>query len=152
MEWSEILGGTMNIALLALFYTAFGAFISYLLFHLFDDCDKEWKEQSALYQSADVATELSLVGVIAFWTTNIIKDYPPLFPVHKVLDKEVDTYISGLFFAFAMFLFLGDLSDKIKFLYEKFLKSHFVRIFPDNWSLTKHVFGSRKTESKKDKY
>ena len=138
----------MNIAILAVFYTVFGALISYLLFHLFDDFGKEWKEQGVLYQTADVATELSLVGAIAFWTTNLIKDAAPMFPVHKVLDKEVDTYISGLFFAFAMFLFLGDLSEKIKHIYEKFLKTGFVRLFPENWSIMKMVFGSRKMENK----
>ena len=138
----------MNIALLAVFYTVFGAFISYILFHLFDDYGKEWENQGILFQSADVMTELSLVGIIAFWTTNAIRDYPPMFPVHNALDKSVDTYISGLFFAFAMFLFLGDLTEKIKYMYSKFLKSHFVRVFPENWSVMKSLLGSRKMENK----
>jgi len=68
------LEGLLNIAILAIFYTVFGAFISYLLFHLFDDFGKEWKDQGILYQTADVATELALVGTIAFWTTKLIKD------------------------------------------------------------------------------
>jgi hypothetical protein len=148
MEWHEVLGGTLNIAILALFYTIFGAFISYIIFHLFDDFNTEWKEQGLIYQSADIAAELSLVGVIAFWTTKLIKDAAPMFHVNKLLDKEVDTYISGLFFAFAMFMFLGDLSEKIKYLYQTFLKSHFVRVFPENWSVMKKVFHSHKTENK----
>ena len=138
----------MNIALLAMFYTTFGAFISYILFHLFDDYGKEWEGQGILYQTADVATELSFVGAIAFWITNIIRDYPPMFAVQDGLDKRVDTYISGLFFGFAMFLFLGDLTEKIKYIYSKFLRSHFVRVFPENWSIMKMVFGSHKTENK----
>lgn len=138
----------MNIGILAVFYTVLGALISYLLFHLFDDCDKEWKEHGILYQAADVTTELTFVGAIAFWSMSFIRDAAPMFPVNKVLDKEVDTYISGLFFAFAMFLFLGDLTEKIKYIYEQFLKSHFVRVFPENWSLMKMVFGSRKMENK----
>jgi hypothetical protein len=149
MEWTEILGGTLNIALLACFYTAFGAFISYILFHLFDDYGKEWESQGTLYQTADIATELSLVGVIAFWITYIIREFPPMFPVHRALDRQVDTYVSGLFFAYAMFLFLGDLTNKVKFIYEKFLKSHFVRMFPPTWSVTKCAF-ARKTNEKKD--
>ena len=127
----------MNITILAIFYTVFGAFISYLLFHLFDDYGKEWEDQSVLFQTVDVATELSLVGIIAFWITNIIRDYPPMFAVQDGLDKSVDTYISGLFFGFAMFLFLGDLSNKIKYVYENSLKTHFVRVFPANWSVIK---------------
>ena len=148
MEWKEVLGGTLNIAILAVFYTVFGALISYLLFHLFDDFGKEWKEQGILYQTADVVTELTLVGSIAFWTTKIIKEYPPVFTIQTGLDREIDLYISGLFFAFSMFLFLGDLSTKIKHIYEKFLKSGFVRLFPENWSIMKMVFGSRKMENK----
>jgi hypothetical protein len=148
MEWREILGGSLNIMLLAVFYTVFGAFISYILFHLFDDFGKEWQEQGILYQTADVVTELTLVGSIAFWTTKIIKEYPPVFTIQSSLDREIDVYISGLFFAFSMFMFLGDLSTKIKYIYEKFLKTQFVRIFPEQWSIMKMVFGTRKTESK----
>jgi len=148
MEWNEVVGGTLNIAILAVFYTVFGAFISYILFHLFDDFGTEWKEQGILYQTSDVVTELTLVGSIAFWTTKIIKEYPPLFTIQTGLDREIDVYISGLFFAFSMFLFLGDLSTKIKHIYEKFLKSGFVRLFPENWSIMKMVFGSHKTENK----
>jgi hypothetical protein len=148
MEWHEVVGGTLNIAILAAFYTTFGAFISYILFHLFDDFGTEWKEQGIVYQSADIATELALVGSVAFWMTKLIKDAPPMFPIDKALDHEVDIYISGLFFGFAMFMFLGDLSEKIKYLYQTFLKSHFVRIFPENWSIMKMVFGSRKMENK----
>jgi hypothetical protein len=152
MEWREIISGTLNIAILAIFYTVFGAFISYILFHLFDDYGKEWEEQGMLYQTADVATELTLVGAIAFWTTKIIKEYPPVFTIQTSLDREIDVYISGLFFAFSMFLFLNDLSTKIKYLYEKFLKTEFVRIFPEHWSIMKMVFGSHKTENKKPAY
>jgi hypothetical protein len=72
-----------------------------------------------------------------------------MFAVNKVLDREVDTYISGLFFAFAMFLFLGDLTEKIKYIYEQFLKTNFVRIFPEDWSVMKMIFGSRKMENNK---
>jgi hypothetical protein len=150
MNLSEIIGGTLNVGLLALFYTIFGAFISYLIFHLFDDYDKEWENSGLLYQTADVSAELSLVGIIAFWTTYIIRENPPIFQVSVQLDRDVDTYISGLFFAFAMFMFLEDLSTKIKFLYEKFLKVHFVRIFPEKWSIIKSIFGSRKTEQTKN--
>lgn len=148
MQVSEIIGGSLNIMILAVFYTVLGAFISYILFHLFDDYGKEWEEQGILYQTADVVTELTFVGAIAFWTTKIIKEFPPVFTIHTSLDREIDLYISGLFFAFAMFMFLNDLSTKIKYIYEKFLKTQFVRIFPEQWSIIKMVFGTRKTESK----
>lgn len=139
-------GGTINIAILACFYTLFGAMISYLLFHLFDDFDEEWEKASLGYQILDISAEISLVGIVAFWSSYVIKEYPPLFPVHVKLDQEVDTYISGLFFAYAMFLFLEDLSNKIKFLHTKYLKQHFTKIIPESWTLTKKMTG--KTEKK----
>jgi hypothetical protein len=149
MQVSEIIGGSLNIMILAVFYTVLGAFMSYILFHLFDDYGKEWEEQGILYQTADVVTELTFVGAIAFWTTKIIKEYPPVFTIHTSLDREIDLYISGLFFAFAMFMFLNDLTTKIKYVYEKFLKTQFVRMFPEQWSIMKMIFGTRKTESNK---
>ena len=150
MEITEILGGTFNIAILACFYTVFGALISYLLFHLFDDFNEEWEKSSLFYQLLDISAEVSLVGIIAFWSSFIIKEYPPLFPVHQKLDHEVDTYISGLFFAYAMFLFLEDLSNKIKFLHTTYLKQHFVKIIPESWTLAKSLTG--KTEKKTQKH
>jgi hypothetical protein len=149
MQVSEIIGGSLNIMILAVFYTVLGAFMSYILFHLFDDYGKEWEEQGILYQTADVVTELTFVGAIAFWTTKVIKEYPPVFTIHTSLDREIDVYISGLFFAFAMFMFLNDLTTKIKYVYEKFLKTQFVRMFPEQWSIMKMIFGTRKTESNK---
>jgi hypothetical protein len=150
MEVTEILGGTLNIAILACFYTVFGGIISYLLFHLFDDFTEEWKKSSVGYQLLDISAEISLVGIIAFWSSHIIKEYPPLFPVHVKLDHEVDTYISGVFFAYAMFLFLEDLSNKIKFLYSTYLKTHFVKVIPESWTLAKAITG--KTEKKTQKH
>jgi len=143
----EVFHATLNISVLAIFYTVFGAIISYLIFHLFDDYDKEWENAGLFYQSADIGAELSLVGLIAYWTTHFIRDRPPLFPIARELDRQIDTYISGVFFAFAMFLFLGDLSTKIQYLYTTYLKAHFVKVFPEKWSVTRWM---RKTEAKKD--
>jgi hypothetical protein len=148
MELIEILGGTLNIAILACFYTVFGALISYLLFHIFDDFNEEWEKSSVGYQVLDISAEVSLVGIIAFWSSHIIKEYPPIFPIQVKLDHEVDRYISGLFFAYAMFLFLEDLSNKIKFLQSKYLKQHFVKMIPESWSLVKAITG--KTEKKRE--
>ena len=145
----ELLGGTLNIAILSIFYTVFGALISYLIYHLFEDHTEEWEQSSPFYQFADVGTELSLIGVIAYWTTHIIRDHPPIFPISRELDRAIDTYISGVFFAFAMFLFLGDLSTKIQFLYNKYLSTHFVKVIPEKWSLLKPNIKSGKTNKNK---
>ena len=143
----EFVNATLNISVLSIFYTVFGAIISYLIFHLFDDFNEEWQNSGVLYQFVDIGSELSIIGTIAYWITHIIRDHPPLFPIDRQLDRQIDTYISGVFFAFAMFLFLGDLSPKIQYLYNKYFKVHFVKVFPEKWSLTKWM---RKTEVKKD--
>ncbi len=138
----------MNITILGAFYTLLGALISVILFHLFDDCNEDWQKEGLAYQLSDITMELGIIGSAAFWTTHVMRGYAPIFPISKTLDIQIDVYISGLFFAFAMFLFLEELAQKIKFLYHKYLHSHFVRVFPENWSLIKSVLGSRKTESK----
>ena len=143
-----VLYGTLNISILALFYTLIGLLISVLLYHLFDDCDDTWKKENLAYQLGDIFVELGIIGTVAFWTTYIIRDYAPIFPVSKSLDVLIDTYISGLFFAFAMFLFLEQLSLKIKYLYQENVHKHIVRYIPPNWSVMKMMFGSLKTNTK----
>jgi hypothetical protein len=147
MDFTEVVYGSLNIAILAIFYTVFGAIISFFIYHLFDDFDKEWENSGLMYQCFDIGVELSIVGSIAYWTTAFIRDHPPLIPISRELDRQIDTYISGLFFAFAMFLFLGDLSTKIQYLYKTYLQTHFVKVFPEKWSITRWM---RKTELKKD--
>lgn len=140
----------MNIVILALFYTLIGLLLSVLLYHLFDDCDKEWKAEHLAYQVGDIGLELGIIGSVAFWTTQITRGWAPIFPISKILDLQIDTYVSGLFFAYAMFLFLEQLSEKVKFLYKEHVHKHIVRFIPPNWSVMKSVFASRKTNAKKD--
>jgi hypothetical protein len=144
-----VLYGTLNICLLALFYTLIGLLISIVLYHLFDDCDDTWKSENISYQLGDIFSELGIIGSVAFWTTYVIRDYAPIFPVSKSMDILIDTYVSGLFFAFAMFLFLEQLSLKIKYLYQEFIHKHIIRYIPPNWSVMKMMFGSLKTNTKK---
>lgn len=140
----------MNIFILCMFYTLIGILLSVILYHLFDDCDKEWKGEHLAYQIGDIGLELGIIGSVAFWITQVIRDFAPIFPISKALDIKIDIYISGLFFAYAMFLFLDQLSEKIKFLYREHIHNHIVRYIPPNWSVMKSVFSSRKTNAKKD--
>jgi hypothetical protein len=121
MKTSEIAGATVNVAILSVFYTGLGALISYGLFYFVYPFSEEWKKGTLGFQLLDIVAELSLVGILAFWITYNIKEAPPIFKVSKEMDSLVDTYISGIFFAYAMFLFLEFLDDKIKFLYQKYL-------------------------------
>lgn len=125
MKTSEIVGVTLNVSILAVFYTGLGGLLSYLLYQFIQEHDQEWEKQPAWYQILDVSVQLALVGIVAFWITYNIKEAPPIFPVSKKMDEMVDTYISGVFFAYAMFLFIEYLDSKIQFLYDKFIGDTF---------------------------
>jgi hypothetical protein len=138
MKTEEIIGVTLNISILAVFYTVIGGFISYFLEFFVEPHTPEWEKKSLLYKFGDVSIQLAIVGSLAFWVTYVIREAAPIFPVSRELDHMVDTYASGLFFAYAMFLFLDFLDTKIKFLYHHTLDKHVEKMFP-----------SRKTDKKK---
>jgi uncharacterized membrane-anchored protein len=138
---------SLNIGLLAVFYTAMGGLLSYIIYYLFEDHGDEWEKRSLLYKIVDVIVELTLVGIVAFWVTFTIKEVPPLVPMSKDMDSLVDTYISAVFFGYSMFMFLDDLTKKIKHMYSILFKKNFDKIFPEGSVLD--VFFSRKTDSTK---
>ena len=137
---------SLNIGLLAAFYTAIGGLTSYIIYYLFEDHGDKWEKRSLMYQMLDILVEITLVGMIGFWFTYNIKEYPPLVPMSREMDALVDTYISAVFFGYAIFIFLEDLTKKIKFMFDRLLKKNFEKIFPEGSILD--VF-SRKTDSNK---
>jgi hypothetical protein len=124
MKIEEIVGVTLNASILAVFYTTLGGVISYLLGIFLNEPIEEWKRQPVWYQLGTVSLQLSVIGTLAFWITYIIRQASPIFPISKELDYLVDTYISGLFFAYAMFLFINYLDVKIQYLYHELLDKH----------------------------
>jgi hypothetical protein len=137
---------SLNIGLLGVFYTALGGLVSYVIYYIFEDHSPEWESRSLSYQIFDIVVEITIIGIIAFWITYFIKDYPPLVPMTKSMDSMIDTYTSSLFFTFSMFLFLDDLSKKIRFIYNKLLKKDFDNIFPEGSIFN---FFSRKMDGEK---
>jgi hypothetical protein len=129
MTTREIAFVSLNAVILALFYTLFGLFISFVLYYLFDEFDEKWKERSIYYQLADVSTEIALLAIVSFWSAHVIEWAPPFFHVRKVLDTLVDEYISGIFFIFAVFIFMNQFTDKLKYLFEKKVGPHFDKVF-----------------------
>jgi hypothetical protein len=117
----HIVGITLNTAILVIFYTLFGGLLSYGLYYIFDEHDAEWEEQSTFYQISTVFLEMIIIGIVGIWTAIIINNAPPVFHVSKKIDRFTDSYVSGVFFAFAMLLFLDNLSSKLRFLYDKVL-------------------------------
>ena len=129
MSSREIAFVSLNAVILALFYTLFGLFISFVLYYLFYEFDEMWKERSIFYQLGDVSTEIALLSLVSFWSAHVIEWAPPFFHVRNVLDTLVDNYISGIFFIFAVFVFMNDFTDKIKYLFEKKVGPHFDKFF-----------------------
>jgi H+/Cl- antiporter ClcA len=117
MSWKEALYVTINASLLAVMYTLFGALISYIFYHIFDEFDENWKKRSEVYKITEVTVEVVIIAIIAFWSAFYIEKLQPFVPVRKQLDTLVDGFISGIFFIFAIFLFIDQLTDKLKYLY-----------------------------------
>ena len=82
---------SLNIAILAIFYTILGGFVSYVMHFLFDEFDASWKGKTLRYKCIDVGVELILIGLISFWAMLYIRAAPPLFSVSKAMDELVDT-------------------------------------------------------------
>lgn len=131
----ERLAITGNAALLAIIHTAYGAFISYVFYYIFDEFNEKWQSRSSLYQLIDVSVEIMLIAVFGYWASEITELIPPIFPTSKQNELAVDSWISGIFFVIALFLFLDDLTEKLKFLQNKFFEDVFSRIFPKYGSL-----------------
>ena len=104
MSWKEAFYVTVNASLLAIMYTVFGALISYVFYHIFDEFNDDWKKRSELYKITEVTVEVVIIANIAFWSAFYIEKLQPFVPVRKGLDTLVDGFISGIFFiSFSLF-------------------------------------------------
>ena len=132
---AERLAITGNAAILAVLHTAYGAFISYVLYYLFDEFDDAWKARSSLYQIIDVSVEIMLIAICGYWASEVTELIPPFFPTSKHNELAVDNWISGIFFVIALFLFLDELTEKLKYIQNKFFEDLFSWIFPKYGSI-----------------
>ena len=148
-----------NIALLAIFYTFLGAFVSFIFYYIFDEYgpeddpprNKEWENTPSWFQIFDVCVEVVIIALISFWITFTINTSAPIFPVRSDLSSYVDTYTTGMFFMYTVFLFTSDLSNKLTFLYNNLLGKQFDKLFPNAGSiLTLNLhYAPRKTNETK---
>jgi hypothetical protein len=127
---------TLNAAILAIAYTLLGVVVSFILYYLFDEFDKEWENRPLWYQLLDVSLEISLLSIIAFWSAHVIEAAPPFFYVRKQLDTLVDSYISGIFYVFAVWVFMDGLTEKLKFIFTQLFGEHFDKYLPSNGVLS----------------
>ena len=130
---------TANIAVFSIMYAMAGGFLSFVLYYLFDTYDPpestEWETKGLAFQFTDIALEIAIIGLVAFWLVYFINVSTPIIPIRRGLEDFVDSYTSGLFFMFAIFIFLEDFSNKMKYLFKHFLGSVFDRVFPAEGSI-----------------
>lgn len=131
----ESLSITGNAAILAVLHTVYGAFISYLFYYLFDEFDESWQKRSNLYKITDVMVEIMLIAIFGYWASEATLLLSPIFPLSKAKEIAVDSWVSGIFFVIALFLFLDGLTEKLKYLQNHFFEDTFSRWLPQYGSL-----------------
>ena len=136
----DALALSANIIILSVFYCFIGSLLSYVLYYIFDEYNPdeklglEWEEKSLFYQVGGVSSEIAIIAIVSFWLVFIINTSAPIIPVPQHLAAFVDTYTTGMFFMYSVFIFMNDLSNKLKYLYETQLAHRFDKIFPNKGS------------------
>jgi hypothetical protein len=139
---SDSMRVTANIAAFTLIYTLAGGLLSYVLWYMFDPYDpadektkKEWESKGILFQMYDIVVELVIIALSAFWLTFYLDTAAPIIPVRAGLEDFIDSYTSGIFFMFAVFIFLDDLSYKMKYVFNFMLGDLFDYFMPEEGSI-----------------
>jgi hypothetical protein len=109
---------TINLAFIAIFYVFLGALVSYTLSKLFADFDKDWRDLPNWRQALDVAVEISIIAMVAFWTTYFVHLYIPILPVTSGLETYLESFGGQMIFVYAIFLFLHPLDEKLKHVFK----------------------------------
>jgi len=143
IKFNESFALSANIGFLAVFFTFMGGIVSFILYYLFDEYgpdDKpprhlEWEKRPMIQKLMDVSLEVVLLGLISFWLTYFINSSIPIIPVSSGLAPYVDTYTTGMFFMYTVFLFTNDLSSKLKYIYNASLGAQFDKLFPNSGSI-----------------
>jgi hypothetical protein len=132
---------SLNIVILAIFYCFVGCLLSYVLYYFFDEYnpkDKlglEWEERSVYYQLGDVSLGIGIIALVSFWLVFVLNTSAPIIPVPQYMASFVDTYTTGMFFMYSVFIFMTDLTSKLKYLFQTYLEANFDAIFPNKGSL-----------------
>lgn len=118
----HILNLSLNLVFVAIFYVFFGAAVSYALSKVFPAYDKEWEKSSRAYQMFDVAAEISIITIAAFWLTYIANSWIPILPVSSALEYYVESFGGQMVFLYAVFVFMDTLDDKLIWLFREFFR------------------------------
>lgn len=113
---------SLNLVFVAIFYVFFGAAVSYGLSKLFPAYDEEWKKSSFAYQAFDVAAEMSIITIAAFWLTYFVNSSIPILPVSSALEHYVESFGGQAVFLYAVFIFMETLDDKLIWLFKEIFR------------------------------
>jgi len=116
----HILNLTLNLVCIAIFYLFLGGLLSWCMWRVFPEFNEQWEKQSNLYQLADVSMEISIIVVVAFWTTYFVHSFIPILPVTSVLEGYLESFGGQMVFIYAVFVFLDTLDDKLKHVFHDF--------------------------------
>uniref|UniRef100_A0A6C0HL36 Uncharacterized protein n=1 Tax=viral metagenome TaxID=1070528 RepID=A0A6C0HL36_9ZZZZ len=141
MSRDDSLRVTGNIAIFAALYTLAGGVMSFVLYYLFDVYNPEkregmeWEKKGLAFQVFDVVLEIAIIAVGAFWLVYFVNTSAPIIPVRHGLQDFVDSYTSGMFFMSAIFIFMTDLTNKLRYLFQTALGEMFDHYFPEQGSI-----------------
>jgi hypothetical protein len=116
----QVFNLTVNLVCIGIFYVFLGAFVSYWLSKMFPKFDEEWERRPNWVQFLDVATEISIIVVVAFWLTYIVHSYIPILPVSTHLEGYIESFGGQMIFVYAVFVFMDTLDDKLKHVFQDF--------------------------------
>jgi hypothetical protein len=116
----HILNLTLNLVCIAIFYLFLGGLLSWTMWRIFPQFNEQWEKQSNMYQLADVSMEISIIVIVAFWTTYFVNSFIPILPVTSALEGYLESFGAQMVFIYAVFVFLDTLDDKLKHVFNDF--------------------------------
>jgi len=116
----HVLNLTLNLVCIAIFYVFLGGLLSWIMWRIFPQFNEQWEKQSNMYQLADVSMEISIIVIVAFWTTYFVNSFIPILPVTSVLEGYLESFGAQMVFIYAVFVFLDTLDDKLKHVFNDF--------------------------------
>lgn len=120
----QVFNLTVNLVCIGIFYVFLGGLLSWCMWRVFPEFGDEWEKQSNLYQLLDVSAEISIIVIIAFWTTYMVHSFVPVLPVSSALEGYLESFGGQMVFVYAVFVFLGTLDDKLKHVFHDFFGTH----------------------------
>jgi hypothetical protein len=116
----HILNLTLNLVCIAIFYVFLGGLLSWTMWRVFPQFNEQWEKQSNMYQLADVSMEISIIVIVAFWTSYFVNSFIPILPVTSALEGYLESFGAQMVFIYAVFVFLDTLDDKLKHVFHDF--------------------------------